>query len=107
MDVASWLRSLGLEQYEAAFRENRNSPAENHGRRREALDNCSGHAGEEPSEGNHRCLRQSRGFGARRPSQQAGAKVAIRVHFGPGAPFTTAGFARMTERAKKGGQAII
>jgi hypothetical protein len=22
MDVASWLRSLGLEQYEAAFREN-------------------------------------------------------------------------------------
>jgi hypothetical protein len=37
MDVASWLRGLGLEQYEAAFRENRNSPAENHGTRSPAI----------------------------------------------------------------------
>jgi SAM domain (Sterile alpha motif) len=40
MDVASWLRSLGLERYEAAFRENgvsggdvRHLTAEDHGRR--------------------------------------------------------------------------
>ena len=40
MDVASWLRSLGLEQYEAAFRENaidRNGSAESDGGGPEAV----------------------------------------------------------------------
>jgi SAM domain (Sterile alpha motif) len=55
MDVASWLRSLGLEQYEAAFRENGVDETVLPKLTAEDVKDLGitavGHAGEEPSEG--------------------------------------------------------